>query len=98
MGDQAYLEGVRRASQTAPRTLAKITALTLSGNLDFHEERPCPHVADGGISDCEDVMGKGDNKRGNKEVKKPKQEKPKVLATANSGAAAPVSLGAKKRK
>ncbi|WP_411224736.1 hypothetical protein [Marivita sp. S2033] len=44
------------------------------------------------------MMGKGDKKRGNKEVKKPKQEKPKVLATANSGAATPVTLGAKKRK
>ena len=43
-------------------------------------------------------MGKGNNKRGNKEAKKPKQEKPKVLATANSGATAPVSLGAKKKK
>ena len=31
-------------------------------------------------------MGKGDNKRGNKEAKKPKQEKPKVVATANSNA------------
>ncbi|MFN4173157.1 MAG: hypothetical protein ACK4GW_15510 [Pseudorhodobacter sp.] len=44
------------------------------------------------------IMGKGDNKRGNKEVKKPKQEKPKVLATANSGAAKPVSIGEKKSK
>ena len=43
-------------------------------------------------------MGKGDSKRGNKEVKKPKQEKPKVLATANSGVPKPVSLGAKKSK
>lgn len=43
-------------------------------------------------------MGKGDNRRGNKEVKKPKQEKPKVLATASSGAAKPVSLGEKKKK
>ena len=51
-----------------------------------------------GNSTCEDVMGKGDNKRGNKEVKKPKQEKPKVLATANAGTAKPVSLGAKKSK
>ncbi|GAD54270.1 MAG: hypothetical protein ACU0E9_09070 [Limimaricola soesokkakensis] len=41
-------------------------------------------------------MGKGDNKRGNREAKKPKQEKPKVLATANSGAAKPLSLGEKK--
>jgi hypothetical protein len=41
-------------------------------------------------------MGKGNNKRGNKEAKKPKQEKPKILATANSGAVKPVSLGEKK--
>lgn len=31
-------------------------------------------------------MGKGDSKRGNKEAKKPKQTKPKVLATANFNA------------
>ncbi len=43
-------------------------------------------------------MGKGNNRRGNREVKKPKQEKPKTLATANSGEAKPVSLGEKKRK
>jgi hypothetical protein len=41
-------------------------------------------------------MGKGNNKRGNKEAKKPKQEKPKVLATANSGVAKPLTLGEKK--
>ncbi|WP_255415118.1 hypothetical protein [Tropicimonas sp. IMCC34011] len=41
-------------------------------------------------------MSKGNNRRGNKEVKKPKQEKPKVLATANSGVAKPISLGEKK--
>jgi len=43
-------------------------------------------------------MGKGDNQRGNKEVKKPKQEKVKIPATANSGNAKPVSLGEKKGK
>ncbi len=43
-------------------------------------------------------MGKGNSTRGNKEAKKPKQEKPKVLATANSGAAKPISLGEKKGK
>ncbi|SLN61282.1 hypothetical protein [Roseisalinus antarcticus] len=43
-------------------------------------------------------MGKGNNKRGNKEVKKPKQEKTKVPATANAGVVAPLTLGAKKRK
>ena len=48
------------------------------------------------LSAFEIVMGKGDNKRGNREAKKPKQEKPKVLATANSGAAKPLSLGEKK--
>ncbi len=42
-------------------------------------------------------MSKGNNRRGNKEVKKPKKEQPKVLATANSGAAKPISLGEKKK-
>jgi hypothetical protein len=31
-------------------------------------------------------MSKGDHRRGNKEAKKPKQVKPKVLATSNSNA------------
>ncbi len=44
-------------------------------------------------------MGKGDNKKGNKEAKKPKADKPKVLATANSMAGKDqVSLGSKKAK
>ncbi len=43
-------------------------------------------------------MGKGNNKRGNKEAKKPKQEKAKPLATANFGATKPISLGEKKGK
>lgn len=42
-------------------------------------------------------MAKGNNSRGNKETKKPKQEKPKVLATANSNAGKPV-LGANVKK
>ncbi len=54
-------------------------------------------MSPGRFNPCEVVMGKG-NKRGNKEVKKPKQEKPKVSATANSGAAKPFSLGEKKGK
>ncbi len=43
-------------------------------------------------------MAKGNNsKRGNKETKKPKQEKPKVLATANSLAGKnDLSIGSKK--
>ena len=44
------------------------------------------------------AMGKGNNKRGNKEAKKPKKEKARVLVTANSGASKPVSLGEKKGK
>lgn len=44
-------------------------------------------------------MSKGDNKRGNREAKKPKQVKPKVLATANANAGkAPVNVGGKKLK
>ncbi|MEZ5730711.1 MAG: hypothetical protein R3D97_00120 [Paracoccaceae bacterium] len=36
--------------------------------------------------------------RGNKEAKKPKKEKPKVLATANSGAKADTTIAGKKVK
>lgn len=44
-------------------------------------------------------MSKGNNKRGNKETKKPKQEKAKVSATANSGAGKPeISIAGKKVK
>jgi hypothetical protein len=43
-------------------------------------------------------MSKGNNKRGNKEVKKPKQEKPKVLATAMSSITKPLNVGGKKPK
>mgnify|MGYP003627209110 FL=1 len=44
-------------------------------------------------------MGKGDNQRGNREAKKPKKVKEKVLATANSNAGKPVmQSGAKKGK
>lgn len=44
-------------------------------------------------------MSKGDKTRGNKEQKKPKQEKPKVLATANTlGGKAPITVAGKKVK
>ena len=44
-------------------------------------------------------MSKGDKKQGNREAKKPKQEKPKVLATANSNAGKPpLNIGGKKAK
>lgn len=44
-------------------------------------------------------MSKGDKRHGNKEAKKPKQEKPKVLATANSNAGkAPLNIGGRKVK
>ncbi len=44
-------------------------------------------------------MGKGNNKKG-KEAKKPKQEKPKVSATANSLSSAKggVTIGGKKTR
>jgi hypothetical protein len=42
-------------------------------------------------------MSKGNNKRGNKEIKKPKQEKPKVSATADSSSGkTPIVVGGKK--
>jgi len=43
-------------------------------------------------------MGKGNNSRGNKEAKKPKKEKVKVLATANSGAIKPLREQSAKKK
>lgn len=44
-------------------------------------------------------MPKGDSRRGNKELKKPKQEKPKVLATANANTdRTGVNIGGKKTK
>ncbi|MHC0052290.1 hypothetical protein [Actibacterium sp. D379-3] len=44
-------------------------------------------------------MSKGNKQHGNKEAKKPKQEKPKVLATANSNAGkAPLVVAGKKIK
>jgi len=44
-------------------------------------------------------MGKGDKQKGNKESKKPKQEKVKVSATANTLASKPaVSISGKKVK
>lgn len=44
-------------------------------------------------------MSKGNNKRGNKEAKKPKQEKPKVSATADSNAGkTPMKIAGKKIK
>jgi len=43
-------------------------------------------------------MGKGDNKRGNKETKKPKKEIKKVPATANSNAGKDLTIGGKKVK
>jgi len=45
----------------------------------------------------EDIMSKGDKQRGNRETKKPKQDKKAVSATANSQAdKGPLTLGAKK--
>jgi hypothetical protein len=44
-------------------------------------------------------MSKGNNRRSNREAKKPKQVKPKVLATANSNAGkSPIIVAGKKIK
>lgn len=44
-------------------------------------------------------MSKGNNKRGNKEAKKPKKEKPKVSATSDSNAGkGTLNVGGKKVK
>ncbi len=43
-------------------------------------------------------MGKGNSRRGNKEAKKPKQEKAKTPATAGAGILKTVTLGEKKGK
>ncbi|MEQ9487724.1 MAG: hypothetical protein RIM72_01890 [Alphaproteobacteria bacterium] len=43
-------------------------------------------------------MGKGDKSHGNKEAKKPKKVKEKVLATANSGAIKPLREQTAKKK
>ena len=44
-------------------------------------------------------MSKGNNQRGNKEAKKPKQVKPKILATSNSNAErSPIVVAGKKIK
>lgn len=48
--------------------------------------------------DEEDLMSKGNNRRGNKETKKPKQEKPKASATADSKSGQPIVLAGKKVK
>jgi hypothetical protein len=67
-----------------------------SGDLGFLDRltgRMCgPKFLLGG-----DTMSKGNNQRGNKESKKPKQEKPKPPATANfsAGKSAVVTTGKK---
>ena len=58
------------------------TELFFRGRLHFQKGKP---------------MSKGNNTRGNKEAKKPKQVKPKVSATANSNAGkAPIVVAGKK--
>ena len=43
------------------------------------------------------LMSKGNNKRGNKEARKPKQEKPKASGTADSSTAKPLNFGSVKK-
>ncbi|MGB3244491.1 MAG: hypothetical protein WBB25_08150, partial [Sulfitobacter sp.] len=64
---------------------------------------PQSHLANPALGRCTQegqTMAKGNNsKRGNKEAKKPKQEKVKVSATANSLAGKPaLAIGGKKVK
>ena len=68
----------------SPFSMIIALARPRSGNPDFpphlvgrHE--PADHLAKG------NPMSKGNNKRGNKEIKKPKQEKPKASATPVAG-------------
>lgn len=42
-------------------------------------------------------MSKGNNKRGNKEARKPKQVKPKNSATTDSSTGKPFNIGASKK-
>jgi hypothetical protein len=75
--------------------LIEIIALTMAGNPDFQRE-DAPDISLG-ANPSEVAMGKGNNRRGNKEVKKPKQEKSKASATAGTALPAPISLGEKKK-
>jgi hypothetical protein len=65
------------------------------------DDRNC-HVAIPAPGRCtleEIKMSKGNNSRGNKEAKKPKQEKPKPTATANAADGKPaLSIAGKKVK
>ncbi|WP_144431648.1 hypothetical protein [Jannaschia seosinensis] len=89
---------MRRRFELQP--FSKIIALTISksGNPDFplhlvdwHE--PVDHLAEG------NPMSKGNNRRGNRENKKPKQEKPKVSATSVAAEGkSPLTLAGKKVK
>jgi hypothetical protein len=66
-----------------PRLARQVSIRTASAARSFSRKEP--------------VMSKKGNKtKGNKESKKPKQEKPKVLATANSGAGKPALVVAGK--
>ena len=69
-------------------------------NARFTAQRCLCHPGTGLLQLKGPLMAKGNNsKRGNKEAKKPKQEKPKVSATANSLAGKlPLAIGGKKVK
>jgi len=63
---------------------------------------PQPDLAISALDRCNlegQTISKGNNKRGNMDAKGPKQEKPKVSATANSLAGKPaLAIGGKKVK
>lgn len=71
----------------------------MPGNPDFPGTGPVGIRRSVSQSKGNLIMSKGDKTRGNKEQKKPKQEKPKVLATANTlGGKAPITVAGKKVK
>lgn len=59
--------------------------------------RPSQSAAIPPRAPSEIIMSKHKN-RGNREAKKPKREKPKVLTTANSGLGKPLNIGTPKAK
>lgn len=74
------------------------TLLTKHGNGIAQSIGPAG-IRPPGVSAEGNLMSKGDNQRGNKEKKKPKQEKPKVVATADSQAGkAGITVSGKKVK
>jgi hypothetical protein len=88
----------KRAAHTRPNS-PDIIALARQATLIAPEHRPRAGIPPARSTRTEDHPMSKDKNRGNRETKKPKQEKPKVLATANSTLGKPLDIGnAKKGK